>query len=256
MSSSPHRIDVHHHIFPPAYLKAAADAGIDHAGGFTFPQWSAESALALMDRNGIATAITSLGTPGVHFGNDAAARDLARYCNEYAARLVMDHPTRLGAFATLPLPDVDGALKEIEYALDTLKLDGVNLLTNVHGTYLGDPAFDAVFAELNRRKAVVFVHPETPPAARDIKLSFPGAMIEFTFDTTRMTANLILSGTLERYPDVKIILPHAGGTVPYLLGASRSSTRCRWPGRTRRREQSHTSSGCTTRPRLRLTRTR
>ncbi len=216
MSTSPNRIDVHHHIFPPAYLKAVADAGIADAGGFKFPQSSPELSLALMDRHGIATAITCVGAPGVHFGSDAAARDLARYCNEYAARFTMDHPNRLGSFATLPLPDVDGALKEIEYALDTLKLDGVNLLSNYNGTYLGDPAFDAVFDELNRRKATVFVHPETAPSARDIKLSFPGAMIEFTFDTTRMAANLIFTGTLERYPDVKIILAHAGGTIPYL----------------------------------------
>jgi predicted TIM-barrel fold metal-dependent hydrolase len=216
MSTSLNRIDVHHHIFPPAYLKAAADAGVADAGGFKFPQSSPELSLALMDRHGIATAITCVGSPGVHFGNHAAARDLARYCNEYAARFTMDHPNRLGSFAVLPLPDVDGALKEIEYAMDTLKLDGVNLLTNFNGAYLGDPAFDAVFDELNRRKATVFVHPETAPAARDIKLSFPGAMIEFTFDTTRMAANLIFSGTLERCPDVKIILAHSGGTIPYL----------------------------------------
>jgi 6-methylsalicylate decarboxylase len=210
------RFDVHHHIFPPAYMKAVADAGFGDAGGVAFPHWSVESALALMDRHDIATAITSVAAPGVYFGNEAAARDLARYCNEFSARLVMDHPSRFGAFGVLPLPDVDGALTELEYAFDTLKLDGVVLLSNIAGTYLGDPAFDAVFDELNRRKAVVFMHPDVHPTTKQIKLSFPGATIEFVFDTTRAVTNLIASGTLERCPDLKIILPHAGGTVPYV----------------------------------------
>lgn len=212
----PQRIDVHHHILPDFYLEALAAVGITDAGNVAFPAWSPDSAIATMDRCGIATAITSIASPGVYFGDAAAARRLARQCNEYAARLVSDRPARFGGFAQLPLPDVDGALAEIAYAFDTLKLDGVVLLASIGERYLGDPAFDAVFAELNRRKAVVFVHPTIPVSSRQIGLSVPAAMLEFVFDTTRAATNLIYSGTLERYQDLSIILSHAGGTVPYI----------------------------------------
>jgi predicted TIM-barrel fold metal-dependent hydrolase len=215
-TTTPHRIDVHHHIFPPEYLKALETLGIGHAGNISIPAWSPESAIALMDRNGIATGITSIAAPGVHFGNDAAARDLARRSNEYSARLVNDHPDRFGSFAVLPMPDAEGTLREIEYALDTLKLDGVVMLASMGNRYLGDQAFDAVFDELNRRKAVIFIHPTVPVSSEALKLALPGALIEFVFDTTRAVANLIYSGTLERNPDMKIILSHAGGTIPYV----------------------------------------
>jgi len=214
--SSAHRIDVHHHILPDAYVKTLAALGVGDGGGIPFPKWSAESALSVMDHNGIATAVTSIAAPGVYFGNPRAARDLARRCNEISARLVDDHPARFGAFASLPLPDVDGALEELEYALDTLRLDGVVLLASIGDTYLGDAAFDPVFAEFNRRKAVVFIHPAIPATSLALKLAMPGAMIEFVFDTTRAVANLIYSGTLERYPDISFILSHAGGTIPYI----------------------------------------
>jgi 6-methylsalicylate decarboxylase len=129
---------------------------------------------------------------------------------------VSDHPTRFGAFATLPMPDVDGTLREIEYAFDTLHLDGVVLLASIGERYLGDPAFDAVFAELDRRKAVVFVHPTVPVTSKALTLGYPGALVEFVFDTTRAVTNLIYSGTLERCPNLSIILSHAGGTVPFV----------------------------------------
>ena len=169
-----------------------------------------------MDRCGIAAAVTSIAAPGVYFGDKAAARDLARRCNEHSARLVSDHPRRFGAFASLPLPDVDGALAELQYALDTLHLDGVILLASIGNQYLGDVAFDPLFAELDRRKAVVFIHPTVPPTSQALKLAMPGALVEFVFDTTRAVANLIYSGTLERCPDIAFILSHAGGTVPYV----------------------------------------
>src|SRR5262245_56156834 len=144
MTTQPHRIDTHHHILPKEYVEAVGSLGVADAGGIAFPRWSVESALSLMDRCGIATAITSISAPGVYFGNLAFARDLARRCNEISARLVQDHPRRFGAFAFLPLPDVDASLKELAYALDTLRLDGVVLLASIGDRYLGDPAFDAV----------------------------------------------------------------------------------------------------------------
>ena len=216
MSTESHRIDVHHHIVPPEYVKALSDRGITESGGMPFPQWGADTALDLMDRHSIETAITSISCPGVYFGDLAFARDLARRCNEISARLVSDHPQRFGAFAVLPLPDVEAALLELEYALDTLKLDGVTLLASIGNQYLGDPAFDALFAELNRRKTVVFIHPAVPPGSDVPKLILPPSLVEFTFDTTRAVTNLLFSGTLERYPDIRFILSHAGGTVPYL----------------------------------------
>jgi predicted TIM-barrel fold metal-dependent hydrolase len=216
MSREAQRIDVHHHILPPEYVQAALAGGALDAGGVAFPDWSAEKALALMDEAGIATAITSIAAPGVHFGDAAAARRLARRCNEITARLAADHPGRFGGFASLPLPDVDGALAELEYALDTLRLDGVVLLASIGELYLGDPAFEPLFAELDRRKAVVFVHPTVHPTSQRLKLALPGFLVEFVFDTTRAAANLIFSGTMERHPDLKIILSHAGGTIPFV----------------------------------------
>ncbi|HEV8337860.1 MAG TPA: amidohydrolase family protein [Candidatus Polarisedimenticolia bacterium] len=218
MSSAPHRIDVHHHIVPSEYVKAAKAAGAKDAGGVTFPAWSPEAQLELMDRRSIATAMTSIAAPGVYFGNRDAARSLAHRSNELSARLVADHPRRFGALAVLPLPDVDAALEELAYALDTLDMDGVALLASIGDRYLGDPAFDTLFDELHRRKSVLFIHPTIPESSQFLKLAMPAALIEFVFDTTRAVANLIFSGTIERCPDISIILPHAGGTVPYLTG--------------------------------------
>ena len=216
MSAAPHRIDVHHHILPPEYVSALAGIGVSGAAGVPFPEWDVDRALGVMDRQGIATAIISISCPGVHFGEDLFTRDLARRCNEYSARLVSDRPQRFGAFATLTLPDVEGALIELEYALDTLKLDGVVLLASVDGRYLGDPDFEDLFHELDRRRAIVFVHPNIPPSSKSVKLDVSGSVVEFPFDTTRTILSLIHSGTLERYPKIRFILSHAGGTAPFL----------------------------------------
>lgn len=209
-------IDVHHHIVPPAYVKALADVGVANSLGVNFPQWSAESMLEMMDRNGIRAAVTSISSPGVYFGSVPFAAELARTCNEISARLVADHPRRIGGFAVLPLPDVRAAFREMEYSLDSLRLDGVCLLTNYDGRYPGDPAFEDLFSELNRRKAVVYVHPTDPPGGNPLGEHVPSFLMEVTFDTTRTIASLIFSGTLERYPDISFIFAHAGGTAPFL----------------------------------------
>jgi predicted TIM-barrel fold metal-dependent hydrolase len=210
------RIDVHFHYLSPEYREKMIDAVGGSPDGFAAPQWSAEGALAMMDRMNIATGMLSVSSPGVHFGNDAKARLLARSVNEFAARTMGDHRGRVGGFASLPLPDIDGALEEIAYAFDTLKLDGVVMLTNFNGVYLGDKRLDPVFDELNRRGAVVFIHPTSPICWQQSALGYPRPMIEFTFDSTRAVVNLIFSGTTTRCPKVRFIVPHAGGTLPFL----------------------------------------
>lgn len=211
-----HRIDVHHHIVPEGYRAYLKRMNVPDAGGRLLPDWSEDAALAVMDRNGIATGISSVSMPGMHFGDDAAARDIARRCNETSAELVRRRPDRWGAFGALPLPDLDGAIAEAIHALDVLKLDGITLLANNGGRYLGDPFYEPLFAELDRRAAVVFVHPTNRPGMEASGLALPAHMFEFTFDTTRAITNLAYSGTLERYPNLRIIASHAGGTVPYL----------------------------------------
>ena len=155
----PGLIDVHHHIVPKEYVKSLSDEGVKKALGVRFPNWNANKAIEVMDRNGISTSMISISAPGVYFKDKdpsmKLARELSRQTNETCAGLIEDHPGRFGAFATLPLPDVDAALEELKYALDELKLDGVFLLSNYDGYYLGDPCFDKLFSELNRRKAVV-----------------------------------------------------------------------------------------------------
>jgi 6-methylsalicylate decarboxylase len=207
---------VHHHILPPDYLSALASVGITSSGGRPIPDWDIQSTLALMDRYGIATAITSISEPGIFFGDETFRRELARRCNEFSAQLIKDYPQRFGAFAILPLPNVDATLRELEYALDTLKLDGIVLLSSVDGRYPGDSLFDEFFTELNRRNAVVFLHPTVPAINSELKLDLPPFLIEFVFDTTRAVTNLVYSGTLERCPDIRFIVAHAGGTIPFL----------------------------------------
>jgi predicted TIM-barrel fold metal-dependent hydrolase len=210
-------IDVHSHYLPPGYRETAIAALKSVPDGMpSMPDWESETTIAVMDRQGIATAMLSVSSPGVHFGDGAAARHLARSVNEFAARMAQDYPGRFGTFASLPLPDIDAALDEIDYALRVLKVDGFVMLTNFGGTYLGDAKFNPIFDELNRRRAVVFIHPTSPPCWEHIALGYPRPMIEFPFDSTRAVTNLIISGTLERCPDLRIIVPHGGGTLPFL----------------------------------------
>jgi len=225
--STTRRIDVHHHIFTPQYIEELAKVGVIEAGGLPLAplsQWTPEASLAVMDRDEIDTALLSVSSPGVCFGDVGKNRDMARSLNEFAAQCVTRWPRRFGFFAVLPLPDVEAALAEIRYALDQLSADGVGLLSNYAGMYLGDPRFDAIFAELDRRGAVVHIHPtvftgsEIPSAknAGSPIPALPGSMLEFIFDTTRAVANLLFTGTLKRYPHMRIILSHAGGTIPFV----------------------------------------
>jgi aminocarboxymuconate-semialdehyde decarboxylase len=208
-------VDVHHHILPDIFWRATNDAH-SPVGGIAPAPWSKESTLSYMDDAGINLAITSISTPGVHMGDDAAARDLARRVNELSAELIQERPDRFGGFAALPLPDVDGALRALEYGLDVLKLDGVVLFSNARGIYLGDTRFRPLFDELERRAAVVFIHPTSSPDSAAHGLGLPDSLIDFTADTTRAVAQLHYGNTFARTPNVKYILSHAGGTIPYL----------------------------------------
>jgi len=210
-----HKIDVHHHIVPKEYLASLASVGIKNAVGEPFPQWDVESTIKFMDRQGIAVAITSISVPGIYFGNIDFTRKLARKCNEISARVVSQYPKRFGAFAILPLPDIEASIVELEYALDTLKLDGVVLFTNIGGIYLGDAHYEELFFELNRRNAVVFVHPNVPPLDAMPMIIKP-AVLEFVFDTTRAIVNLIHRGATKHFPDIRFIFSHAGGTAPFI----------------------------------------
>jgi len=210
-------VDIHNHMLPDFFWRATNEG--DHpVGGIAPPPWSRASTLSFLDDAGIDVAVTSISTPGVHTGDDTAARALARRCNELAGELTRDRPDRFGGFACLPLPDLDGALAELAYALDDLRLDGVVLFSNARGTYLGDPSFTPLFQELQRRRAVVFVHPNPSPDPAAHALGLPDSLIDYPADTTRAIARLHYSGSFARTPDVKYVFAHAGGTVPYLAG--------------------------------------
>jgi 6-methylsalicylate decarboxylase len=210
-------IDVHHHAVPEFYRRALLDGGVDSPiAGVEFPPWSVEASLGAMEREGIATAMLSLSVPGVATPDRDLARRLARQVNEYFAELMAEYPGRFGAFAVIPLPDVDAALAEVAYALDELGLDGIGLFTNYGRTYLADPAFEPLLGELSRRRAVTFVHPAGPAPEDQPHVDLPGSVCEFPFASTRMVAQMLYNGTLERHPGLRLIIPHAGGTLPYL----------------------------------------
>jgi len=217
MNTKPKRIDVHHHILPPNFVSALNSLNIPWTGGPEVPSWSLQQAHDMMGAMGIDAAVAS-PSPGVYWGGDTGfAVKLARETNEFVADVVRDDPEHFGGFATIPLPDVDASLEEVEYAYDTLGLDGVVLYTSQGDRYLGDRSYDPFFEELDWRKAIVFIHPTTiPPGADATGLTIPFGVAEFTFDTTRAVMNMLYSGTLERYPSIRYIVSHAGGTIPYL----------------------------------------
>jgi predicted TIM-barrel fold metal-dependent hydrolase len=211
------RIDVHNHFFNSRYLQEMDLAGIlGDIDGFPLPAFSPETTIEVMDRYNITSAMLSVSSPGTVFAKAAVAVELARAMNEECAALITQYTGRFGGFAIVPLPDIDASLKEIAYTLDVLKLDGVGLLTNYSGRYLSDIEFLPVFEELNRRKAVVFIHPTQPPGFGPLSQGLPAPMLEYPFDTTRMVAGLIKNGILRRFEDIKIIICHGGGVIPYL----------------------------------------
>ncbi|MDC0768569.1 amidohydrolase family protein [Streptomyces sp. HD] len=205
------RIDVHQHVIPPDLARAVT--GRAAAVGWPAPAWDERSAIAMMDRRSIATGVLSFAAPLAGPDDLAGAREVARGVNEYTAELVRNRPDRFGHFAALPLPDVDGALAEAAHALDELHADGVVVLSNVHGRYLGDPAFEPLWAELDARAAVVLVHPTAPPGAPVPDV--PPPLADFPSDTTRAALHLTMRGVPRRYPRMRMILPHAGGFLPY-----------------------------------------
>jgi predicted TIM-barrel fold metal-dependent hydrolase len=219
---APRRIDVHQHFVSPAFhafLNAKNSPAAPIPGIAAWRDYSPARAVAELDRVGIETAMLSITAPGVWFGDAAEARRLAREMNEFAAaRMVGDHKGRFGLFAVLPLPDVDGALAEIEHALDTLSADGFGLLTSYGNAWLGDPSFTPVLDELNRRKAVVYVHPTDAACCQGLLPRVPNQMLEYPMDTTRTIASLVVSETATRCPDVRFIFSHAGGTLVGVAG--------------------------------------
>jgi predicted TIM-barrel fold metal-dependent hydrolase len=178
------------------------------------PSWSPTEHVAVMDHLGIATSLLSISSPGVHLGEGSTAVALAREVNEAGRRTVVHHPGRFGLFASLPLPDVDAAIAEIAYCCDHLDADGFVLLTNVGDTYVSDASFEPIFRELDRRRARVLLHPTSPLCWAHTSFGRPRPMLEFFFDTTRVVVDLVLSGTVARCPDLELIIPHAGATLP------------------------------------------
>jgi predicted TIM-barrel fold metal-dependent hydrolase len=213
-SRSPRRIDVHHHHGTPELIRFLAT----HESDRLLPPvgWTAQAALEDMDKSGVQTAVLSQTAP-YHLGTAEERRALARSLNDAGARLGLDHAGRFGLFATLPLPSIDHCLAEIEYGLDVLGADGVAMLSSAAGKWLGDPYFDPIHAELNRRKAIVYVHPWTPDCCTQLVPQIPEFIIEYGTDTARAIGSLIWSGTIDRYPDIRFIFSHGGGTMPFLI---------------------------------------
>ena len=206
------RIDVHHHTSPPQFRNGPGRAGRR--------EWSPEYSLEMMDKYDIGVAILSMTQTGnILYDNTPKGRASVRSGNEYGAKVMADHPKRFGLFGGVPLPDIDGVMKEIEYCYDTLKVDGMGIYTNDNQTrWPGDKYFDPMWKELNRRKAIVYMHPLAPPCCVNLNDDVPTAMNEFDFDITRACTSILANGVLHNYPDVKIIIPHSGGTMPMIAG--------------------------------------
>jgi predicted TIM-barrel fold metal-dependent hydrolase len=214
-AQNPRRIDMHHHFAPPDWMAEVKGRPLLNAANL---RWTAELSLADMDKGGVAASILSITNPGIWFGDKDKTRVLARACNEFGAKLVQAHPTRFGLFATLPLPDVDASLTEIAYAYDTLKTDGIGLLTSYNDVWLGNKAFRPVMEELNRRRAVVAIHPTAASCCRSLDYGLGPGSIEYGTDTSRAIIGVAFSGDAARFPEIRFIWSHAGGSLPFLAG--------------------------------------
>lgn len=228
----PRRIDVHSHFLPPFYRTALAENGHTFPDGMpAIPEWSPEYHLEMMSIANVSKSILSVSSPGTHIvaGNDALCRDLTRQCNAYAAQLKAQHPDKFGVWAALPLPDVEASLLEIETCLGE-EAEGFGLMTNYHGNYVGAESMDRVFDKLNQIAATVFIHPTKPcikqchdtssaqtTAALPLGDQYPVPIFEFFFDTARAVINLFSTGTVDRCPNIKFIIPHSGGALPPLM---------------------------------------
>jgi predicted TIM-barrel fold metal-dependent hydrolase len=215
---APGRIDLHHHFLPQRYMAEEQKRTSVMHGNTNMLGWTAEHSLAEMDKAGIDFAFASSSTPGVWYGDVALGRRLAREWSESAAEVIRQYPTRFGLFAPIPLPDTEGSLAEIDYALGSLKADGIGLLANYEGKWLGDPSFTPVLEELNRRKAIVYVHPTFTPCCTQTVPGLNMQTLEFPFETTRTIVSLITSGTTTRLPGIRWIFAHNGGATPMLIG--------------------------------------
>jgi len=207
------RIDVHHHLFPPAFVAHLIEHDHYLARGVA-RHWTPQVSLDDMDAAGIATAFTSITAPGLAAIPPERLFAVTRACNEYGARMSADRPARFGLFASLPLPNVDDSLREIAYALDTLRADGIGLLTCYGGRWLGDPAFVPVMDELERRRAVVYVHPTVADCCRNLLPGVADWVLEYPMDTTRTIASLLFSGAFARCPSIRFVFAHIGGMLP------------------------------------------
>lgn len=207
------RIDIHHHLFSPAYVAELAKA---NQAPPIVKNWSVAKTLDDMAKAGVATAMLSVTTPQVSFTDAANARRIARESNEWTAKLARDNPGRFGSFAMLPMHDTDSALRELEYALDVLKADGIGLLTSYGDKWLGHASFAPVMNEINRRKAILYTHPTAADCCRNLQPEVPPTVVEFGTDTTRTIVDIVFSGTAARCPDINFIFSHAGGTLPFL----------------------------------------
>jgi len=208
-------VDFHSHFVTGNYVTVAQRAGHwvpDHMP--RWPTWSAEEHLALMDELGIERSILSVSSPGVHFGDDVLARSVARHVNDVGIETSVDHPGRFGLFASLPLPDVDGSLAEIERVHDRPGVVGYSVMSNAGGVYLGDPRYEPMWQELDRRGSTFFVHPTAPPGSDALRLGRPEPMLEYVFDSARTFVDLIFAGVLLRYPRIRFIATHSGGVLP------------------------------------------
>jgi predicted TIM-barrel fold metal-dependent hydrolase len=213
-AAKPYRIDVHHHLSPPTYIAAS---NVNNFGDLLMKNWTPEKSLDDMDKAGVAVSILSVTTPALNFLSGEPARKLARESNDYATKLAADHRGRFGSFAMIPLTDIEGSLQEIAYALDTLKADGIGLMTSYGDKWLGDSLFLPVMEELNRRKALVYTHPTTANCCVNLVRTQQPVMIEFGTDTTRTIADIVFSGNAQKFRDIRWIFSHAGGTMPFLI---------------------------------------